>query len=467
MSTSPIPSPVTVADPTFTGVSKFASSLQQVLARAVGIASLPLNTLQAGLTTLDTRQSALQTLDLTFSNLQQSVNSLQSTLTSGLLNASVSNGSIVSANVAAGASTGTYSIEVDGLGSYSSALSLAGSTPVTDPSTQGIASALPLTLSLGSATTTITPAGSSLSDLADAINTQAGNQVHATLVNVGSNASPDYRLSLTAANLGTDAIGLTDSSGTNLISTSTPGALASYKVDGADPILSNTRAITLSPGLTVNLIGQSSPGQATTITVQNDPSQLASSFGAFAQAYNAAADAVSQQHGQSGGALQGDSLLQSLSGVLSQLGTYSNGSPEGALANFGITVDQTGQLSVDTFAFTSAANSNFSGLLATLGSSDSGGFLKTATDLLSGVEAAGTGSLPSEESSVTSQITAQQSKIADEQNTVNQLQTNLTAQIAKADAALAQLETQVSYVTGLFASFTGANNTQSNGLSTL
>ncbi|HWF07560.1 MAG TPA: flagellar filament capping protein FliD [Bryobacteraceae bacterium] len=467
MSTFSIPSPVTVADPTFTGTSKFASSLQQVLARAVGIASLPLNSLQAGLNTLDTRQNALQSLDITFSSLQQSVNSLQSTVTGGLLNASISNGSIVSASVASGATAGTYSIEVDNLGAYSSALSVAGSTSVTNPATQGIATALPLTLSVGSATTTITPATSSLSDLADAINTQAGSQVHATLVNIGSNASPDYRLSLTAANLGTDAIGLTDSSGTNLISTSTPGALASYKVDGGDSISSNTRALTLSPGLTVNLIGQSTPGQATTITVRNDASQLASSFSSFAQAYNTAANAVSQQHGQSGGALQGDSLLQSLSGVLSQLGTYSNGSPEGALANFGITVDQTGQISVDTAAFTSAANANFSGLLTTLGSSDSGGFLKTATDLLSGVEAAGTGSLPSEESAVTSQITAQQSKITDEQATVNQLQTNLTAQIAKADAALAQLETQVSYVTGLFASFTGANNTQSNGLATL
>jgi hypothetical protein len=47
------------------------------------------------------------------------------------------------------------------------------------------------------------------------------------------------------------------------------------------------------------------------------------------------------------------------------------------------------------------------------------------------------------------------------------LQTNLTAQVAAADAAIANLESQVSYVTGLFAQYTGANSTQSNGLSTL
>jgi flagellar hook-associated protein 2 len=467
MSTSPIPSPVTVAAPTFTGTSKFASGLQQVLSRAVGIASLPLNSLEAGLTTLNDRQNALQNLDLTFSSLQQSVNSLQDAATNGLLSTSLSNGSVVTASVAPGASAGTYSIEVTNPGAYSTALSVAGTSPVTNPSTQGIASALPLTLSIGSTTTTITPASSSLSDLANAINTQAASQAHATVVNVGSSASPDYRLSLTAASLGSDAINLTDSNGAGLISNSSAGALASYTVDGTDPIESNSRSITLSPGLTVNIIGQSAAGQQTTITVKNDPSQLTSAFSSFAQAYNSAVNAVQQEHGQNGGPLQGDSLLQSLSGVLSQLGTYSNGSPDGALANFGITVDQTGRLSVDSAAFTSAANANFSTLLATLGNPDSGGFLKTATGLLSGIEAPSTGTLPSEESAVASRITAQQTKITDEQASLTQLQTNLTAQISKADAALAQLESQVSYVTGLFASFTGATSTQSNGLSTL
>src|ERR1700686_4331689 len=105
---SSISSPVTVTDPTFTGVSKFASSLQQVLARSVGIASLPLNSLQAGLTTLNDRQSSLQGLDADFSNLQQSITQLQSTVTAGLLTASLSNSSIVSATVGSGATAGTY-----------------------------------------------------------------------------------------------------------------------------------------------------------------------------------------------------------------------------------------------------------------------------------------------------------------------------------------------------------------------
>ena len=197
------------------------------------------------------------------------------------------------------------------------------------------------------------------------------------------------------------------------------------------------------------------------------PAGLASAFSSFAGSYNAAVDVISQYHGQGAGALEGSSLLQTLSGVLTQLGNFNNGSPASALANFGITLDQVGHLSVDTTAFTTAANANFPTLLSTLGGATTGGFLQAATNLLSSIEDRATGAIKTEEASIASQITNQQTIISTEQARVNLLQTNLTHQIALADSALAQLESQVSYVTGLFASFTGANSTQANGLQTL
>jgi len=465
--TSPSAVATLTAPPTFSGVSKFATSLQQVLTRAVGIASLPLNLDQAQLTTFTTTQTDVQALETAFTTLQASVTSLQSAVTSGLLTTSLSDASTVTATVGTGATAGSYTIAVGSLGAFSTALSNSGSTPISDPASQGISTDTSLTLSVGTTTTTITPASNSLQDLATAINTQAGDQVQATLVNVGSTSSPDYRISLKAANLGTDAIDLTDSSG-DLISTSAPGSLASYQIDGlTTPVTSDSRTVTLSPGLTINLIGQSAAGASTTVTVAHNPAALASAFSSFAGNYNAALDALSQYHGQNGGALEGSSLVQSLTGVLAQIGTYTTGSPSGSLANFGITVDSTGALSVDTSAFTAAANANFSTLLSTLGGTTSGGFLQAATNLLNGVEDPTTGTLKIEEASVAGEITSQQALIANEQSRVNQLQTNLTQQIATADSAIAGLESQVSFVTGLFAQYTGANNTQSNGLSTL
>lgn len=472
-STSPSSSTSTVASltapPTFTGVSNYASSLQQVLSRAVAIASLPLDTDEQNLSKLETVQSDLQGLDTAFTNLQQSVSALQTTLSSSsLLSADLSDSSTVTANVSTGATPGTYSISVDSLGAYSTALSNAGSTPVTDPTSQGISSSSTLTLTVGGSSMTITPASTDLQDLASAINSQSNGEVQATLVNVGSTSSPDYRLSLQATSLGSDAIGLTDSSGNNLISTSTNGSAASYQIDGLQTVISSSsRTVTLAPGLTLNLIGQSAAGASTTITVSDNPSSLASAFSALAGSYNAAVDAINQYHGQGGGALEGDSILQTMTDVLDQIGNYTNGSPETALASYGITLDQTGQLDVDTTAFTSAANANFSGLLSTLGSASTGGFLGTATNLLNSIEAPATGALKSEEMSVGNEITAAQTTLSNEQATVNTMQTNLTQQISQADSTIAEMESQVSFVTGLFAQYTGATNTQSNGLQTL
>lgn len=467
MASSSITAPVTVADPGFNGVSKFASSLQQVLTREIGIASLPLNSLQAGLTTLNNKQSALQGVDTAFTSLQSAVSALQSTVSSGLLSASVSDNSIASAQLGSSATPGTYSINVQSLGSYSTALSVAGATAVSDPTSQGISSSSPLTLTVGSDTFTITPASSSLQDLASAINSQAGADVQATLVNVGSSSSPDYRLSLSSVKLTSDSIGLTDSTNTDLIQTATAGSPATYTVDDTASVSSDSRTITLAPGLTVNLLGQSTSGQDTTISVNQDASLLESAFSSFASAYNSAAGAIAQQRGQNAGPLQGSSLLGTLSEGLSQLATYSNGDPSSALANFGVTVDENGQLSVDASTFTSAAQANFSQLLSTLGSSTGGGFLGAATNLMTDFLDPTTGDIKTEESTLATQISDQNTKISDEQNTVNQLQTSLTAEISQADSTIAGLESQVSYVTGLFAQYTGASNTQANGLSTL
>ncbi len=439
----------------FTGTSNFASTLSQVLTRAVSIASLPVQSLQAQQTDLQNRQNALQGLDSVFSNLQSSIQNLQSTVQSGLLSASVSDSS-VAVTVGANATPASFTIQVGSLGSYSTALSAGGSTPVSDPTTQGISSSNTYTLNVNGAPTSITASDSSLSSLASAINSQAGSQVQAVVVNVGSPGSPDYRLSLQSSQLGANTLDLTDSNGNSLITSSNQGSLASYSIDGSATVSSSSRNITIAPGVTATL--QNTTGQTTNITVADSPTTLLNAFNSFAQAYNSAVTALGQYHGQNGGVLEGDSIISTLGGVLSQLGTYDGGSVSTALANYGITVDQTGQLSVNSAAFTTAANSNFSGLLQTLGSSTTGGFLQSATNTLNSVEDPTVGILKLAETQVGSEITAQQTKISNAQANLSTIQSNLQQQIAKADASIASLESQVSYVGGLFASAMGTTN---------
>jgi len=216
--------------------------------------------------------------------------------------------------------------------------------------------------------------------------------------------------------------------------------------------------VTLAPGLTVNLLSENTSGNPTTVTVSNDPSALASAFSDFAQNYNQAVSDLAQYHGKDGGALEGDSIIGTLTNTLQQLSTYSNGTAASSLANFGITVDDTGVLSIDSATFSSAATTNFANLVSTLGGTSTNGFLFTASNLLNGVEDTTTGSLKLEENTAASEITAQNTTIANEQAKIAQIQTNITAQMVTADAAIASLESQVSYVNGLFYSITGNNN---------
>ncbi len=445
----------------FTGTSGFASTLSQVLTRAEAIAALPVQSMQATLTDLNNRHSALQGVDTVFAALQSSVQYLQSTVTAGVLSSSVSDGS-VTVNVASNATPANYSILVNSVGSFSSALSSAGSTPVSDPSSGGISSSNTYTLTINGTQTSITATDNSLNSLVTAINQAAGSQLQATVVNVGSPSSPDYRLSLQSTELAPDAIDLTDASGTDLIANSTQGAYASYSIDGSNAVTSTSRNITIAPGVTAALKNASTTGTAATISVFQNAQTLANAFSTFAQAYNNAASTLAQYHGQNGGVLEGDSLISSLGSVLQQIGNYSAGTPSTALANYGITLNQNGQLSVDTNAFTAAASSNFSGLMNVLGGATTGGFLQTATNLLNGVEDPTTGSVKQAETSASNAITAQNQKISDAQANLTIVQQNLQKQISIADATISSLESQVSYVTGLFAAYTGRSNSSTS-----
>jgi flagellar hook-associated protein 2 len=455
MSTSSI-TPVT-----FNGSSTYSSSFQQVITRAVAIASLPFQTLQGQVTTLNSQASTVTGLSGAFTALQGDIQNLDSAA-SGSPSAQSSDSSSVSATAAAGALNGTYTIQVDDVGSSTSTLSPAGLTTVTDPTTGNISSASSFTLTVNGNATTITPSGTSLESLADAINS-AGAGVQATIVNVGSSASPDYRLAVASDNLGADTITLSD--GTNsLLDTLSTGTDAEYAVNGSTTDVQSTSSqVTLSPGLTVNLLAQTS--SPVTITVSSSYSSLSSALSSFVTDYNSAVTSLQQNTGQSGGALSGDSLIYTLTGVLDQIANYtSSGSGSGSvssLADLGITLQDTGQLSFDQATFASASQSDISTFLGSIKSST--GFLNTANNDLTSLTDLTNGVFAAESSSIQSQIASDNTEIASDQARVSTLQTNLQAQLSQADAAIATLQEQDTYYQELFTAEYGNGGT--NGAS--
>lgn len=450
---------------TFNGSSKFSGDLQQVLQRAVAIQSLPLGEMQNQLGNLQAQQSAFSSLQATFSALGTAIQNIGSSI--GAVTASSSDPTAVSVSASSSALPGTYTVQVNQVGSSTTTISGAGTPAITDPTTQNISPAASFTLNINGTNTTITPSGNSLDALANAIN-GAGLNVQATVVNVGSNSSPDYRLSVSSTRLAADTIQLNDGSN-NLLSNLSTGAPTTYQVNGLSTVLqTNSPQITLAPGVTANLLQATNTlsNPFVTITVAQDSGSLSNSLSSFVSAYNAGVDAINAQHGQNAGALAGDGTILQLGQALTSISEYSGGSNGfTTLADLGLTLDATtGHLSFDPTVLSSASAST---VQAFLGSVSSGGFLQAANSTMTSLTDPTSGVIQDSLNSLQNSITNENNQIAEQQNLINTFQTSLTQQLSAADATLSVLQSQLTYMTNLFATMLpGVNNSNTSGTGT-
>jgi flagellar hook-associated protein 2 len=435
--------------------SSYSSDLQQVLSRAVAIASLPLTQLNSTLTNLQNRSAELQTLNGKFSAVQSAVQAMSNAASS--TSAQVSDSSVIAAQSDATAAAGSYAIHVVSAGAPSSALSQSTLPVVTDPSTQSISTATSFTLSVDNTPVTITPAANTLSSLADAINSSGAN-VTATIVNLGSPSAPNYQLSLQSTKLGTIALQLNDGSN-DLMGALAAGSVAQYQINGqpATPISSDSSTVTIAPGVTVDLLESGD----STVTVAQSSQAQANALSSFATAYNAAVDELNVNRGQGGGALTGDALIYTLSQSLRDISSFTGGS--GSVQNItdvGLTFDKNGHLNFDQTVFTNAVAAHPGDVSAFLGSPTTGGFLKDATDTMNGLGDPTNGVLETTIASAQTAIDNQNQKISDEQDRITALTTSLTSRIDAADALIASLEQQQTYFTTLFTDMNAINKNQ-------
>lgn len=436
----------------FSGASRYASDFEALIERAVAIASLPLAQLQTTKAELEAQSDAVEALETAFTSLQSAITSLETAGGISSYTTSVSNAAIASVSIGEGAMAATYTVEVTSLGYWTSTMSKDGLNLVTDPAAESISSASSFTLTVNGTPAEITPAANTLSALVEAIN-DAGLDVEASLVNVGSTASPDYRLSIRSTKLDAVTIQLNDGSA-DLLDTLAAGAKAGYKLNGmATAIQSDSRTVTLAPGVTMTLLGESDPGVTATITVSRSTTGISNALSSFATAYNAVVDELDAHRGQNEGALAGHSIVQTLWDSLRQLAQYSGG-PEGisSLTALGLNFDDQGKLSLDTSVFDGAASGNMDLLAEFLGSSSESGFLKYATDLLDSLLDGTDGLIQLSITSLEDQISDQDERIAAEEERVQQVEENLVSQMSAADALIAAMEQQVTYISGLFES---------------
>jgi flagellar hook-associated protein 2 len=317
------------------------------------------------------------------------------------------------------------------------------------------------TLTAAGATQTFTVTDNSAQSVAAAINALSGSPVQATVLDVGTATSPDYRIQLTDSTGSSDSPQLTRSTPFDLQTQGQPpGSEAQYQVANSGVnISSNTRSVSIAAGTTLTLTGTGS----TDVTVTQSASTLSTALSGFADAYNAAVAELAKQYGQSGGVLQGESIVYSLSHALASMSTYSSPTGTVGMADLGFTLNDDGTLTYSPLTMMGTDLGNSAGVVSFLGSSTGGGFLQAATNAMNNIEAPTTGLLKSTEAAVQSQITSLGTTISTKQTAVDQLQTTLTNQMAQADAAIATMQQQYSYMSSMFAAEQTADQMYANG----
>jgi len=442
----------------FTGSSRYASDFEAVIQRAVAISSLPLRQLQIGQARLQKQSAAVQVLQQKLDTVKSAVESLETAAGSGLHKATVSNPVAARATLSSGAVAAVHTLAVSSTGSYANSLSKdSGVTKVTNPATGNLTDQTSFTLTFtsvddpASSETFAISAGTTLNSLVDAINAGSEGKVTATVINVGTAASPDYRLSLQGAKLGQATIQLNDGV-QDLMTAGAAGERVKYRINGsATEYTSDTRTLALAPGLSVEVLAKNASGESTTLTVARDATGISTALATLASAYNAAMDAVDAHRGESAGVLAGHGVIQTLTGALRSLAGYSTGGSVSSLTALGLTYDSGGRLSLDSSVFSAATDtaSEMDAALAFLGSKDSG-FLKAARGSMDGLLNSTSGLFQLQSASLESQLDSLDDQLDASQKRVDLMETDLRERISAADALIAAMEQQATFMIGLF-----------------
>ncbi len=308
----------------------------------------------------------------------------------------------------------------------------------------------------GTSTSTVNvAAGSTLSDVANQINS-SGLNVTASVVTDSSGA----HLSLASSNSGTvnvtgdPAFSLTRASG---------GADASLSVDGI-PVTSASNTVSgVVSGLTLNLLGTttsaSNPTSSpATLSVAADTSTITNAISQFVTDYNSALSLVNTQFtysstSSSQGVLSGDATTRSLQSALMGMMGYTGSASSSSsgitsssgvlsLASLGITMGDDGSLTLDSSKLSQAVASNPSSVQNFFQGASLNGFAQSFTKTLNTFTAPSTGALTVGIKNLNQTYTDLQTQVDDYQSGYIASQTTvLTAMYSKAEIALQSLPT--------------------------
>jgi flagellar hook-associated protein 2 len=407
---------------------------------AVSAAEEPEQTWETQEGTLQGQVSALTQIQTDVTNLDndaQSLNSLTGPLSA--MTVSSSNSDVVSASAVSGSSAGNHVVVVNSLAttaSWTSGVYANGSTALP-------AGSFTITTGGGTATTITTDGTETLSDVANQINTDDLG-VTASVITDASGS----RLAIVANSSGSAAnFSISAGAATYGFTQAVTGNNASLSVDGIDISSASNTVTGVIPGVTLSLLS-ADPGAEVSLGVAPDTSQIVSAVQQFVNDYNTVVSDLSTQftfNGTSEGPLASDSTVRSLqSDVLSAL-DYQNTPASGTttvpnLSSLGISVDNSGQLTLDTATLQSALQNNFSDVQNFFQGTALNGFANSLDQQLTSFLSPSDGAFTVDLQSMNSEISDLQTSVSNFQtNYIQPLQTQLQSDYSQAEIALQQL----------------------------
>lgn len=440
---------------------------------------------KARITPLEDKITQFQDTNSAFSRLKELLGNLQTAAqkfrvlngTALVKTALSSDETIISASASNSAANGTYAVVVDALArnaTYSfrsSGQTYASADAVINSSINNGAAEADRTVSIqtgqGDEQETVDVVltdSSTLNDFVTQFNSSSTKAV-ASLVNIGSSTSPDYRVVITGSNQGLEKGEVSVTLGSEITGAGS-GAWddnsisqaqdASFRIGGVgagsgDTITRSSNTISdVIPGITFSL---QAAGSAT-ISIQDDSESTASSIQEFVDAYNEVISFISENdivtRDEGGAEIENifgplastsldENLLSALRSALT--GSSTSGRSINVLSDLGITTERDGTLKFDQAVFESAMSQDPEAvrtITSTLGES------LAATNGTIAQFTRFNGLIDSAFNSNTSAITQAQNRIAEEEKRLGAYEQALIAQYARLEQLISQLNSQQS-----------------------
>jgi flagellar hook-associated protein 2 len=455
---------------TFGGLASGLDS-NSIIDKLIQLDSQPLNTLQTELAAVQATQTSVGTVGGKLSTLGTAVSALSTPDSFLIRNATSSDETVLTAAAGAGAARGSVTINATQLAHGSTATATAGVASATATVATGpghfsfqVGGGPVQTVSIDGTTT--------LQGLADAIN-GLGAGVTASAVNLGTDASPEYRLQIASEATGASStISIVQDDTSLAVQATQAGQDAHFTVSGFSGTFSratNSFSDVIS-GVTISL---KSEGTAT-VTVDNDPDQIVAQVQTFVNAFN---DLVTFVDGQSSitesadknslqiGSLARDSAVQRvidrLHSTLSEpfagaAGRYVN------LSSVGIATQMDGTLKLDETKLRAALGDDPNAVAQLFGgTATSSGVATDLSNLIDQATGPG-GVMAADTTALTQHAQSLQAQIDDAQRTIDQKKAQLQQQFAALEALVSSLQSQ-SGVLSVFSSLNSGSTASSAG----